>query len=134
MCAHITCIFRIKYVGAEVWWNKDSDLESTSSDSSIENDDEEDDDMDMEMATIDKNEILGDAEIESTLAVDDLIDHASQHEFNKYLLKRNADTSLDSIELGSSEPIDTSIKRAKVADRLSISDETSRCSDDANTS
>lgn len=112
--------------GAEIWWNKDSDLESTSSDSSIDNDDEEEDDMDMEMAAIDRNEILGDADIESTLAADDLIDHAPQHEFNKYLLKRNAaDTSLDSIDFGTSDLIHTSIKRPRAADGSPMSDEAS---------
>lgn len=92
------------FPGAEIWWNKDSDLESTSSDSSIDNDDDDDDDEDdddiedMEMiATMERNEVIGD--VESTLAVENLLENTNEHEFNKYLLKRNTSTSLEHIHM-----------------------------------
>lgn len=86
------------FPGAEIWWNKDSDLESNSSDSSIDNDDDDDDDIeDMEIATIERNEMIGD--VESTLAVENLLENTNEHEFNKYLLKRNASTSLEHINM-----------------------------------
>lgn len=87
------------FPGAEIWWNKDSDLESTSSDSSIDNDDDDDDDdiEDMEIATMEHNEVAGD--VESTLAVENLLENTNEHEFNKYLLKRNTSTSLEHIHM-----------------------------------
>ncbi|XP_031629185.1 NAD-dependent protein deacetylase sirtuin-1 isoform X2 [Contarinia nasturtii] len=88
------------FPGAEIWWNKDSDLESTSSDSS--NDDDDDDDIeDMELSTIERNEMISD--VETTIAVENLLENTNEHEFNKYLLKRNASTTLEHIHIGDSE-------------------------------
>lgn len=85
------------FPGAEIWW-KDSDLDSNSSDSSNSSDENGDDiedidDMEIEMATIERNEIIDD--VEQTIAVENLIETTTEHEFNKYLLKRSADTSLE---------------------------------------
>lgn len=97
------------FPGAEIWW-KDSDLESTSSDSSI-NDDDDDDDIDMEIATIERNEMIGD--VETTIAVENLIETTTEHEFNKYLLKRTADTSLDHIEIEANDMNSICAKRLR---------------------
>lgn len=103
------------FPGAEIWWNKDSDdLESTSSDSSCNDDDDDvDDDIeDMELSTIERNEMMSD--VETTIAVDnDLLDNTNEHEFNKYLLKRNANTSLENIHLEANEIDELSPKRLK---------------------
>lgn len=90
------------FPGAEIWWNKDSDLESTSSDSSINDDDDDDDIEDMEISTMERNEMIGD--VDTTIAVD---------EFNKYLLKRNASTSLEHIQIEESDIDDLSAKRPR---------------------
>lgn len=102
------------FPGAEIWWNKDSDdVESTtSSDSSIVDDDDVDDDIeDMELSTIERNEIMSD--VETTIAVDNLLENTNEHEFNKYLLKRNANTSLENIHLEESEIDELSPKRLR---------------------
>lgn len=126
------------HTGAEIWWSRDSDADSTSSDSSNENDDDEDDDMDMEMAAIDTNEMIGDGEVDSTLTADDLPDQSTEHEFNKYLLKRSSDTSLDNIDIAESELNTSSSKRTKTDYALAESstiDESSECTTtDADTS
>lgn len=107
------------FPGAEIWWNKDSDLESTSSDSSINDDDDDDDIEEMEIATIEHNEMIGD--VEQTLAVENLLENTEEDEFNKYLLKRNASTSLEHIHIKESDADELSPKRLKMhADTLEI--------------
>lgn len=101
------------FPGAEIWWNKDSDLESTSSDGSSINDDDDDDDIeDMEISTIERSEMIGD--VETTIAVENLLENTNEHEFNKYLLKRNASTSLENIHIEESHMDDFSPKRLKI--------------------
>lgn len=105
------------FPGAEIWWNKDSDLESTSSDSSIndDDDDEYDDIEDMEIATTERSEMMGD--VETTIAVENLLENTTEHEFNKYLLKRNASTShstsLEHIHIQESDIDELSPKRLR---------------------
>lgn len=99
------------FPGAEIWWNKDSDLESTSSDSSINDDDDDDDIEDMEISTMERNEMIGD--VDTTIAVENLLENTNEHEFNKYLLKRNASTSLEHIHIEESDIDEFSAKRPK---------------------
>lgn len=47
--------------------------------------------MDMEMSTIDKNDIIGDGDLESILDTDILLNQTREDELNKYLLKRHTD-------------------------------------------
>lgn len=77
------------FPGAEIWWNKDSDAESTSSDSSIHDDDDDDDMEEMELSAAERNEMMSD--VETTIAVESLLENTSEHEFNKYLVKRKVD-------------------------------------------
>lgn len=111
------------FPGAEIWWNKDSDLESTSSDSSIADDDDDDDIEEMEIATMEQNdELIGD--VESTLAVENLLETTNEHEFNKYLLKRNANTSLEHIHIDESDMHDLNSKRLKaIESELALNDD-----------
>lgn len=67
----------------------------------------------MEIATIDKNEMISESEVETTIATENLIENTTEHEFNKYLLKRNAETLLEHIEIKESEFDDNSVKRLK---------------------
>lgn len=99
------------FPGAEIWWNKDSDLESTSSDSSINDDDDDDDIEDMEISTMERNGMIGD--VDTTIAVENLLENTNEHEFNKYLLKRNASTSLEHIQIEESDIDDLSAKRPR---------------------
>lgn len=103
------------FPGAEIWWNKDSDLESTSSDSSINDDDDDDDIEDMELSTIERNEI---GDVETTIAVENLLENTNEHEFNKYLLKRNASTSLENIHIEENEIDELSPKRLRTQPEL----------------
>lgn len=90
------------------------------------------------MATIDKNEMIGDGEVNSTLTPNDLSNQSAEHEFNKYLLKRSADTTLDNIDIGETVLNTSSSKRAKTDYGLaesSTNDGWSQCStSDADTS
>lgn len=111
------------FPGAEIWWTKDSDLESTSSDDDDDADDDDDDDIeDMEIATMEQNEMIGD--VESTLAVENLLETTNEHEFNKYLLKRNASTSLEHIHIDEGDMHDLNPKRLKaIESELALNDD-----------
>lgn len=119
------------FPGAEIWWNKDSDLESTSSDSSM-NEEEDDEDIELEI-----DNIRNDLEQSYPIADDsqqmqqhnclhhpNIVDQpqnaaendSDHHEFNKYLLKRNADTALDMDEVIA----DSTHKRFKQMDALQV--------------
>lgn len=110
------------FPGAEIWWSKDSDLESTSSDSDDDDDDDDIDDM-AEIATMEQNEMIG-GDVESTLAVENLLETTNEHEFNKYLLKRNANTSLEHIHIDEGGMHDLNAKRLKgIESELALNDD-----------